>query len=106
RRPQRADRLGVLRIAGAQQQLRGRAQLLVVRMPAGGVAHPEQVRLARLLEVPRLARGLQALLGQGVVVAAQGAAGRGQGGGRAVVERGGGGGEGPAVVGRRIRVIG
>src|SRR5690606_36422150 len=91
---------------GAQQQLHRRAQLFVVRMPAGGVADPEQVRLAALLELPGLARGGQAFLGQRVVVAAQGAAGGGQRGGRAVVERGGGGGEGQPVVGRRFGIAG
>src|SRR5690606_33699581 len=51
-------------------------------------------------------RGGQALVGQRVVVAAQRAAGGGECGGRAVVERGGVGGEGQAVVAGRVGIVG
>src|SRR5690606_14273974 len=106
RRPQRLDARAVLRIAGREQQLHRRAQLLVLRVAAGGVADAEQVGLARMLELPDLLRGGQALVGQRVVVAAQRAAGGGQRRGRAVVERGGVGGEGQAVVAGRVGIVG
>ena len=104
RRPQRGDGLGVPGLAGRQQQLHRRVELFVLRMAAGGVADPEQVGLATVLEIPHLLRRGQAFPGQRVVVVAQGAAGRRQSGGGAVVEGGGGGGERQAVVVRRIRI--
>src|SRR5690606_34964839 len=98
-RPQRLDGLGEARLAGGGEQLDRGAQLLGGRVAAGGVAEAEQVRRAAFLHVPGALRGAQALVGERVAIAAQGAARRGQGRRRAVVERGGRRGERPAVVG-------